>query len=186
MSLYFSKIASGLNVLPLQLALLRQPELFGEHQERAEGESPHKAMSDIWVRYNALENLTDPESSHKPHDSIWYPAYYSLPQVREIIFTVMRLVDGERLGGVLITKLPAGGKIAPHVDEGWHAGYYDKFYVPILNAPGAVFGFPDGVISPSLGDVFWFRNNVPHWVDNPTDCDRIAMIVCIRTHKYKG
>lgn len=183
MSEYFARIAGGLNVLPLQLALLRQPELFGEHDQRGYPEdSPHRAMSDIWVRYAPLEKAAEPG----PHDSVWYPAFYALPQVRDLVFSVMRLVDGERLGGVLITKLPAGGQIAPHVDKGWHADYYDKFYVPILNAPGAVFGFPDGVISPSLGDVYWFRNNIPHWVKNESEIERIAMIVCIRTHKYKG
>jgi hypothetical protein len=49
-----------------------------------------------------------------------------------------------------------------------------------------VFGFEDGIIAPKLGDVYWFRNDNPHWVENNSTRDRIAMIVCIRTHKFKG
>jgi hypothetical protein len=97
----------------------------------------------------------------------------------------MHIVDGERLGGILITKLPAGGHIARHTDAGWHAQYYDKFYVPILNHKGSVFGFDDGIIEPELGEAWWFDNSNPHWVDNKSDCDRIAMIVCIRTELFK-
>lgn len=188
MSEGFSKLLLGVNVLPLQAALLRQPWLFGQHRGRAEAyKSPHKSMTDIWVRYNALENFDpeNPRNFNNEHDSVWYPAFYSLPQIREIIFPLMHAVEGERLGGVLITKLAPGGRIDRHVDAGWHAEYYDKFYVPILNDAGAVFGWDDGVIAPALGDVYWFRNDLPHWVENNSARERIALIVCIRTHKYK-
>jgi len=36
-----------------------------------------------------------------------------------------------------------------------------------------------------LGDAWWFDNSVVHWVENNTDSDRIAMIVCIRTEMFK-
>ena len=75
--------------------------------------------------------------------------------------------------------------IARHTDAGWHAQYYDKFFVPVLNAEGAVFGFDDGIIAPKLGQAWWFDNSNPHWVDNNSDTDRIAMIVCIRTEMFK-
>lgn len=183
----FLKIAAGLNVLPLQLSLIRQPELFGQHKARADQySSPHTEMSDIWVRYNDIKNLADLTTFNNEHDSVWYPAYYALPELRPILFGLMSLVEGERLGGVLITKIPPGGKIAPHVDRGWHAEYYEKYYIPIQNDEGAVFGFEDGVIAPALGDVYWFYNGNSHWVENNSARDRIALIVCIRSHKFKG
>jgi len=92
----------------------------------------------------------------------------------------MAMVRGERLGGVLITRLPPGGKIYPHADAGWHAAYYDKYFVPVQNKAGATFGFIDGDINPSIGDVWKFNNSVPHWVNNDSDEDRIAMIICIK------
>lgn len=183
----FQKIAQGVNVLPLQMALVRQPELFHKHKERAETYgTPHSGMTDIWVRYNDAKNLADLSTFNDEHDSVWYPEAAFIPQVRPIVFGLMNLVEGERLGGILITKLPPGGKIASHVDHGWHAGYYEKYYVPIQNDEGAVFGFPDGEIRPQLGEIYWFRNDVPHWVENNSNRDRIAMIVCIRSHTCKG
>ena len=190
MSEYYARVATDLDVLPLQRAILRQPKLFGKYPQRGNFEgSPHCAMKDIWVRYNDIEPYVECgnlDGFADEHDSVWYPAAYAIPQVRKVVFDLMRLVEGERLGGILITKLPPGGKIEKHVDGGWHASYYDKYFVPILNEEGATFSFDDGVIHPKVGEAYWFNNAVPHWVDNNTDSDRIAMIVCIRHQGVKG
>lgn len=190
MSEYYARVATDLDVLPLQRAILRQPKLFGKYPQRGNFEgSPHCAMKDIWVRYNDIEPYLERgnlDGFADEHDSVWYPAAYAIPQVRKVVFDLMRLVEGERLGGILITKLPPGGKIEKHVDGGWHASYYDKYFVPILNEEGATFSFEDGVIHPKIGEAYWFNNSVPHWVENNTDSDRIAMIVCIRHQGVKG
>ena len=94
---------------------------------------------------------------------------------------LMTIVSGERLGGVLITKIPPGGEIKPHVDAGWHAEYYEKYYVPIKNEKGAKFHFEDAVLEPKQGEVWNFDNSKLHWVTNGSAEDRIAMIICIRT-----
>lgn len=183
----FLKVAEGVDVLPLQLALQRQPELFGRHGQRQYvAGSPHAGMTDIWVRYNdcrPFEQSGDWSRFNHEHDAVWYPESAFIPQVRPIVFCLMARVEGERLGGVLITKIPPGGKIDSHVDGGWHAGYYDKYYVAVKSPDGSLFGFPDGEIRAKDGDVYWFRNDVPHWVENNSNDDRIAMIVCIKHTK---
>lgn len=149
---------------------------------RGEGESPHSEMTDIWIRYrDVVPHLISGDFSDfsDEHDSIWYPSSREIPEVKDVIFSVMSHVRGERLGGVLITKLSPGGKIKPHTDSGWHASYYDKFYVPIEDY-GSEFGFESGVIQPKLGEVYQFDNSKLHWVNNETTGDRIAMIICIK------
>lgn len=175
----FLHLASNVDTLPLTIALQKNTQLWGQHGARkyAEG-SPHSGMTDIWVRYNHIDNLGP--HFNDAHESVWYPAIHDLPQVRPIVFGLMARVEGERLGGVLITKLPPGGSIAPHVDESWHASYYEKYYVAVKSQEGCVFGFPDGEIKANTGDVYWFRNDVPHWVKNDSDEDRLSMIVCIK------
>lgn len=181
----FLQLASGIDVAPLRAALESQPGLFGQLTHRAEYvNSPHTAMSDIWVRYNAYENLGP--AFNDEHDSVWYPSADHLPEIKPIVFALMHKVQGERLGGILITKIPPGGGIAPHIDVGWHAGYYDKFFIPIKSAPGALFRFPDGDINAQPGDCYWFDNSVDHSVENNSAEDRIAMIVCIKTSLFNG
>jgi hypothetical protein len=183
-------VCSHLDVLPLQKELLNHYEEFDRINLRRLGNSPHKEMTDIWVRYNAIENynsdiLNSTSNFNDEHDSVWYPVVEKIPSVKKVVFDLMAAVDGERLGGIFITKLPAGGQIAKHTDSSWHAEYYDKFYVPVLNKKGSMFCFDDGNINPDLGDAWWFDNSKTHWVENNTDSDRIAMIVCIRTEMFK-
>lgn len=182
-------VTKSLDVFQLQRELLENLDEFDKYDyRRTFPNSPHAQMNDIWVRYNDIKPFEEKGSLvgfEAEHDSIWYPVIDKLPSLKKVVFDLMHIVDGERLGGILITKLPAGGHIARHTDAGWHAQYYDKFYVPILNHKGSIFGFDDGIIEPQLGEAWWFDNSNPHWVDNKSDCDRIAMIVCIRTELFK-
>lgn len=180
----FQHIAKEIDVGPLRAALAAKPHLFGQHTARATAYgSPHQAMSDIWVRYNDIRHLGP--TFNDVHDSVWYPSYAELPELDPILFALMGFVHGERLGGVLITKLPPGGSIAAHIDAGWHASYYEKFYIAVENGAGALFRFPSGDIVAQPGDCYWFDNSVPHCVDNGSAADRIALIVCIKTAKYQ-
>lgn len=158
---------------------LQDDSLYGLHGSRKYTTDVHSDMNDIWVRYNHIDNLG--EHFNDSHESVWYPIIERIPEVLPIVFDLMAAVSGERLGGVLITKLKAGGKILPHIDRGWHAGYYDKFFVPIQNDKGAIFCWDDQVIEPEAGDIWQFNNDVNHWVENNSNRDRIAMIVCIKT-----
>jgi hypothetical protein len=118
----FCRVGKECLVVPLLSALQAQPILFNQHPSRTStASSPHHQVSDIWLRYNAHANLG--QHFNDTHDSVWYPAYYALPELKPLIFSLMAQVQGERPGGVLITKLPPGGKVACHVDRSWHADY---------------------------------------------------------------
>jgi hypothetical protein len=193
MSKYFNTIAVNFNVMPLQIALRRQPGLFGKYKERCLGESPHRESDDIWVRYNNYENvikvdapLNSEHPANAPHRSVWYPVYYQLPQLRPLIFDLMTLVEGEDLGTVLLVKLEPGKQVYPHSDLGWSAGYYEKYFIPIQTSAKATFNFPDGVIAPELGHVYWFDNSILHSYTNNTPDDVIMLIVTIRSDKVQG
>lgn len=172
-------LASGLNVAPLSWALREHPELWDQHTERtAPADSPHHGLSDIWARF--ADNATiQPDGSH---DSIWYPCADTLP-VRELVYPLMTAVNGDRLGGVLLTRIKSGQTCKPHTDPGWHARYYQKYAIQIEAAPKQAFHFEDENLVTKPGDLFWFDNAYTHWVTNNSETDRITMIVCIRTDK---
>jgi hypothetical protein len=193
MSNFFNKIACGFNVMPLQIALRRQPGLFGKYNYRCDGNSPHRESTDIWVRYNAIENVTKVKkqlNSEHPanteHRPIWYPSYYQLPDLRPLIFDLMRLVEGEELGTILLVKIPPKKQIYTHTDSGWSAEYYEKYYIPIQSNLGNAFNFPDGSIYPQIGEIYWFDNSVQHNAINDSNEDMIMLIVTIRSDKVKG
>ena len=164
------------DVAPLHQALLDHPELWDQYTSRtADPRSPHHGLSDIWARYAPLE------IAHLPgqHESVWYPVADILP-VRQLVEPLFEAVGGKRLGGVLITKIPAGAECKPHADHGWHARFYEKFAVQVASSPGQAFRFDGESLETKPGDVFWFDNAYTHWVTNPTPFDRITLIACIR------
>lgn len=171
-------LRSGIDVTPMQRALAENPNLWDRQSARTSPiTSPHHGLSDIWVRY-ADQSTYQADGSH---DSVWYePADY-LP-VRDMVYSLMAEVKGEHLGGVLITKIPAGRTCKKHIDPGWHAARYSKFAIQIAADPETqAFCFPGVELKTKPGDLFWFNNHYEHWVTNDGPHDRITMIVCIRT-----
>jgi quercetin dioxygenase-like cupin family protein len=169
------KIGDGVDVGPLLWALQANPHLWNQNTARtADPTSPHYGVDDIWVRYAAPG-----VDGSEPHDSVWHPCADALP-VREIAMRLMAFVGGERLGGILITRIPPGGEVKPHTDPGWHARYYEKFAVQVASAPGQSFCFEGEQLESRPGDIYWFDNSHTHWVTNPTPHERITLICCIK------
>lgn len=173
---HIKRLLTGIDVAPLHAALLEHPELWDQNTARTSNpESPHHGLSDIWARF-----APPGVDGSREHDAVWYPCADLLP-IRELVYPLMAIVRGDRLGGVLITKIPAGKMCRPHTDPGWHARYYQKFAVQIAANEGQGFNFEGETLITKPGDVYWFDNAFTHWVTNPTPHDRITAIVCIKT-----
>ncbi len=175
-------IASGFDVRPLRDQLARNPDAWDMHNGRtASYATPHKAVSDVWVRYNAWSNFHgDMQAFNAEHESSWYPVIHQIPAAWSLCRRVMRYVGGHRLGGVLITRIPPGGEVKPHIDHGWHAGFYEKFAVQVAGNGKQAFCFEDSELRPEPGELYTFDNSRLHWVRNDSDSERITLIICIR------
>ena len=140
------------------------PELWNEHRFRTESpKSPHREADDIWARYNALENF-GPEFNDE-HESVWYPCAEKLPNLKPLVECVAHAMGARTVGGVLITRVPAGKQIYWHADSGWHAGAHRKFLV---------------LLRGYHGQSFEFENQYSHRVLNDSDSERISLIICLR------
>jgi mannose-6-phosphate isomerase-like protein (cupin superfamily) len=183
------KIAQGIDTAPLLLAIARQPKLWNRHAYRKEGyeNSPHAGSSDIWLRYNdekPYKESGDWTGFHDPHDPVFYPEWYALPQARPIVFGLMARVEGTRLGGILITRIPPGGRILPHVDDSWHVRHYNtKLYAVLQSNPQCVNRVENEQVAMAPGEVWYFDNTKEHEVVNDGPDDRISLIVSIRCEK---
>lgn len=178
----FLKIADGIDVTPLLMALKANPELWNQNTLRTEHVgTAHHEVDDIWLRFNDLKEGIDAVADG--HESVNYPAFFALPQARPLVFGLMARVEGERLGRCLITQLKPGKKILPHEDGGSHAAYYERFHIVLQSLPGNHFRCGDEAIGMKAGEVWWFDNAVEHEVINNSSDDRIHLIVDIRTSK---
>lgn len=181
---HFEKIATGIDVAPLRAQILAQPELWDAYAERrASPESPHHGVPDIWVRFRARSELTEPQHYREPHFSVFYPAWRALPALQPIVFGLMAQARAVQLGGILITKIPPGGRVKPHSDAagGWHPNFYNhKVYVPVMANDRCVNYCEDEAIVLRPGDASTFNNLLMHEVVNDGPTDRVTAIVCMR------
>lgn len=179
----FTLVASGLPVKALSAQLRAHTELWGVHPERIKGVSPHADSQDIWVRYRARNELRGPKDFGTPHWSVWYPAVDLIPAAKTLSLEVMRIVGGTHLGGVLLTKIPPGGKILPHDDRGtWHAETMDfKVWLLIEANEQCVNTCEDEAVVMRPGEGWTFSNLKTHSVENTGTTDRICLIICMRT-----
>lgn len=184
---HFQLIKSGIDVSALREQIAANSGLWNVHKNRmALPNNPFDGTDDIWVRYNDLDKAKpDLAGFTDEHVPVWYPAWERLPALRPIIFDLMAHVQGEMLGGVLITRVPHGAEIKPHVDRGWHVEYFEKYYISIDSAPGATFYCQVGEdvegLTPLAGQCWKFNNTKLHWVMNTSGKARVTLIVCIRS-----
>jgi len=174
-------LQGNINVMPLHWSLKCNDGLWNRNKARTEStESPHHDLSDIWVRFS--KDGIEYQDIH--HEAVWYPDMEKLDGLKDIIFSTMSYVQGESLGGVLITKIPPGKECKPHIDDGWHARHYEKFAVSIASHPSQEFCFENASLVTKPGDLFWFYNQYTHWVTNPSDEARITLIMSIKVGSH--
>lgn len=180
----FLQIADGVDVTPLLLAIKQHPELWNQFSIRKTTTgTPHTEMSDIWVRYRPFEEFdpANPKAFLEAHFPVWYPAWHALPQLRPIVFGMMARMEATHLGGILITRIPPGGKIAPHVDRGWHPEFMNcKLYLPLMTNESCWFRVEDERVTMKTGDIWWLDNTKEHEIVNEGETERMTLIVCMR------
>lgn len=190
----FLQIANGLDVMPLMAQIQRQPELWDENTLRTKHPgTAHSQVSDIWLWFNELpkgdENQLTFEQRYdiafngvvNDREVVPYRGWQLLPAARNIIFPIMRHVEAVRLGRVIITKLPPGKRITPHVDGGAPATYFQRYQVALQCLPGNVFRIDDEQVEFRSGEVWLIDNKKEHEVINNSADDRIVMIVDLRS-----
>lgn len=180
----FKLIAENIPVDGVLSELAQHPKLWGAHPGRTQPSSPHYGVPDIWVRFRHPEELTCSAAFREPHKSVFYPAWDLLPALRPIVGYVTNIVPNiKELGGILITKIPAGGQVKPHNDKGgWHAEYYNtKVYVALQSNSRCDNWCENEVVNMKAGDAITFNNLLEHSVENEGHTDRITLIICLRT-----
>lgn len=186
----FQRMASGIDTVPLMNAILRRPALWKEDTYlRDYPQGPFKDVESIMLRFpvkgvkETEQEVRDHLLTNDQHESIDYPAMALLPMARPMIFGLMRTVEGERLGRVMINKVKPGGVIYPHADTPSHVAYYSRYHVVLHSRPGVIFRCGSEKAYWETGSAFWFENSLEHEVINNSDDDRIHMIVDIKVQR---
>jgi hypothetical protein len=170
--------------VPLLMALQMRPELWNAHRFRTTYTgTPHTEIDDILLRFSAPEKTADPDDVRdvlEDLEPVFYPAWRELPQVRPIVFDLMRRMEAVSLGRVIITRLRPGGRIALHADtDGNYVARDDgmRFHVVLQGLPGSLYHCGPETTQMLSGSVWWFNHKEVHSVDQNSADDRIHLLV---------
>lgn len=174
---HFLCLAGGIDVIPALRELALQPDLWDQNTLRTKHHNTaHGQVNDIWLWFNdASGDVIDAIQTHP------FPAWKRLPSLRQMVLDLIRRVDGVQLGRVIVTRLPPGGIITPHIDGGAPATFYTRYQIALQSLPGAIFKCENEEVNFRSGEVWWVNNRVEHSVVNNSADDRIVCIVDIRS-----
>lgn len=193
--LNFHRLATNCAVQPLLAQIMTQPELWNQYKVRTTTTGPlavHSTVNDIILRYNryaAGEDFMDKICSSI--DVVDYPAWHKLPAAANLIYALINLVQGVHLGRCMISRIPPGGGIPLHSDRIEPAEqafpdrippavYYDRYHFVLQSAPGVGFYCGDEEAYMAPGELWWFSNQLPHYVVNNSAEDRIHLVCDLR------
>ena len=181
---HFQKIVDGIPIEHVLAELDAAPDMWNENKERLVSNGPHAGCSDIWLRYRARDRLLCGQDYLDPHWAEFYPAWNRLPSLRPIVFGIMGFLEATYLGAVLLTRIPPGGAVKPHVDGGWHAETMNcKVYLPLRANEGCINRCGDEAVTMRAGELWTFNNLTEHSVENHGDTPRETLIVCMKVEQ---
>lgn len=177
----FQLIATGVDNVPMMLALQRHPELWNADTFRTTYPgTPHSEADDILLRYTGPSAYRSVDTVIEDDRPVWLPAASVLPW-KPIVLDLMRRVEAYQLDRLLITRLRPGARIAPHADDvGEYAANNDeraRFHVVLQGLPGSLYHNGDESVCMTTGSVWTFMPRLVHSVENGSADDRIHLIV---------
>jgi ribosomal protein S18 acetylase RimI-like enzyme len=177
-------LKEGVEVGPLVAAIAENSEIWEMYTQRQTMAAAQVESQAYLLRWS--KGATDLESSHNQDECEDLGALHEMASlVAPLVDEVMKAV-GEygRLGRVMLTRLPMGGQIATHTDEGYYADNYCRFHICLKAGRWNKFvvGGTEYIIKP--GQLFWFNHKKPHSVLNNSPGDRLHLIVDIEAPAF--
>lgn len=179
----FVKISSGLDMVPLQLELARQPQLWGQRDFRTTFDhSPHQDIQDIWLRFNQDPKGLD--ANTRAEGVVWYPEAQLFPALAGLVLPLLHYTKSWTLERLILTRLPPGGRILPHSDD---KGPYvnqkgiNRYHLVVQGLPGSLFKDGEEVVQMLTGEAWWFNPKAEHECMNNSLDDRIHLLVDAKT-----
>jgi len=186
---YFHQIGTNLPIAPILDALHFQQDLWDKRTFRQNARANAETEC-IFLRYQnaSQEDLhffnTAPkfnwEAMHRGLECVDLEEYDRLPEVRPVVNAVMAVVGAERLGRVILVKLPPRSRVYPHNDAGNYADYYQRICIPLQSLDGNFMREGDETVYMRPGEAWFINLEVEHEAWNDSDDDRITLFMDVK------
>lgn len=85
--------------------------------------------------------------------------------------------------------IPPGNRVYEHIDHGYYYKSTSRFHLVVQGEYRMFVRAPSGDVVEQVmkaNELWWFNNDLPHWVDNIGQQDRIALIFDVAHSNYQG
>lgn len=182
----FKMVAQGIDVRPLLASLAEHAHLWSLDTRRQNFPgSPHHETQAIHIRQQTTPSVdavfNEIETQDAPAGILLIESLF--PLVRRILDAIGQNGD---IGRVMITRLPPGGVITKHMDEGRYADHYDRFHLCLQADEDARFMCGGQLAGMMPGELWWFNHKQPHQVWNDGKVNRIHLIIDVEAPAYRA
>lgn len=179
----FERICDGLDVEPLLQLVDANPDWWNEITIRQEFiGSAHHATQAIHLRGPASFTFDDVFVDTGAHD---YPLIVpTLDALMMVLRPLLTAIDFTDIGRVMIVRLPAGGELDPHIDQGRYAAHYQRFHVALRTNDRCALVVDGETQHMAAGEAWWFDHRKPHSAFNHGDTERLHLIVDARSPRF--
>jgi hypothetical protein len=172
----FKRICEGLPIEPLLKQLDAHPDWWNEIVIRQIflGSAHHMTQS-IHLRGPVSFCYEDAFLSTETHD---YPLLAPLmPALMPVIGSLLSAIRYSELGRVLIVRLPPGGALDPHIDQGAYAEHFTRYHVALRTNEDCALVVDDEPQHMAAGEAWWFEHRKTHSAFNRGSVERIHLIL---------
>lgn len=176
----FELLKSGIEVSGFSEILNKHPTLWNMETGRQDYPgSAHRETKCIILRGPKIKTQ---EGLQGNHGVINYP--YMVPFYKPVI-SFLEIIKDMGLGSVdvgmiMLTKLPPGGQIYMHVDEGAYAENYQRYHLVIQSGGEDSFQCEDEIVEMQTGELWRFNHKGRHGCVNDGTEDRIHLIIDLK------
>lgn len=105
----------------------------------------------------------------------WRPEVRNFPNTVGLVRHLFAEMAGERLGAVMVLRLPPGQSVKRHADSGRYTDYYERLYVPLLCDPGNTFRVGSREFYCAPGEIWTGDFTIAHSAHNGSKRDRYVL-----------
>jgi hypothetical protein len=135
----------------------------------------------IFLRYQPLSQMYQYvyNETHDPRVLECVPTDSSdkFPLAMQVAQNFAHSFKADRIGRVMLVRLPPGGHVKTHTDTGYYADYYTRFILPLQADHGNWFRVLEDIVWMPSGDVWTFRYQEEHEAKNESKRDRLTLFV---------
>ena len=173
----FSKFSK--KYIPFFRELYRLPLLLNmrkDYEDNYESIEEIITASDVGNNHDVIKFLNEGDLN----DDItikgkFYGKYYNKKFFDELFEVVRNEFGDGQCMTIIFNLMNPHSRIHPHADE--RTGNKKRIHIPIITHPDIKFRNGSDEIHMEVGKVYKIEHSIEHSVDNPTDCERIHLVI---------